>query len=225
MGPGPDGVQLQPHRRPRRRGRGRAVPFRGQADVPAPRAARDVHVPPGAAELLLLGMAPARVAAVPAGRAQRVRQRGRLPVRDRPAVRGRADRARDADDRVRHAHRERLQAVPALLLRPRPGDLGAGEPRRPDPGPGRARRREQPRGEPDGRACRQPVPLHGGQHRRRARRHPAQAGPAAAGRGGPLRRGGADAADVPGGRRRGAGARTPSSARPSATRWSTTCSR
>ena len=90
----------------------------------------------------------------------------------RAPVRGRAARARAADDGVRLAHRQRLQALPAVLVRARPGVLGAGEPRRAGPGPGRARRREQPRGEPDGRAGRQPVPVHGGQHRRRARRHP-----------------------------------------------------
>ena len=116
-----------------------------------------------------------------AGRAQRVRQPGRLPVGRRAAVRGRAARARAADDAVRHADRQRLQALPAVLLRPRPGLLGGGEPRRAGAGPGRARRRQQPRGEPDGRARRQPVPLHGGQHRRRARRHPPGAGAAAAG--------------------------------------------
>ena len=42
-----------------------------------------LHVQAGPAELLLVGLAPARVAAIPAGRAQRVRQPGRLPVRRR----------------------------------------------------------------------------------------------------------------------------------------------
>ena len=46
VGPRPDGVQLQPDRRARGGRRRGAVPFRGQADVPAPRAAGDVHVPP-----------------------------------------------------------------------------------------------------------------------------------------------------------------------------------
>ena len=73
VGPRPDGVQLQPDRRAGGGRRGGAVPFRGQADVPAPRAAGDVHVPAGAAELLLLRLAPARVADLPGRRAQRVR--------------------------------------------------------------------------------------------------------------------------------------------------------
>ena len=79
VGPRPDGVQLQPDGRAGRRRRGRAVPLGGQADVPAPRAARHLHVPPGAAELLLLRLAPARVAAVPRRRAERVRQRRPTP--------------------------------------------------------------------------------------------------------------------------------------------------
>jgi glutamine synthetase len=51
-----------------------------------------------------------------------------------------------------------------------------------------------------GALVRQPLPLPGRQHRRRARRGPAAAGAAAADRGGPLRGGGADAADVAAGR-------------------------
>src|SRR6266487_3088826 len=43
-------------------GRGGALPLGGQADLPAARPARDLHVQAGPAELLLLGLAPARVA-------------------------------------------------------------------------------------------------------------------------------------------------------------------
>ena len=57
-----------------------------------------LHVPARAAELLLLRLAPARVAAVPDGRAERVRQRGRGAVAGGPPLRGRPARARDADD-------------------------------------------------------------------------------------------------------------------------------
>ena len=123
---------------------------------------------PGAAELLLLGLAPAPVADLAPGRPQRLRQRGRGAVGAGHAVRGRAARARAADDAVLHPDRQRLQALPPVLVRPGPGELGAGEPRRPGPGPGRARRRQQPRGDADRRARGQPVPLHGRQHRRRA---------------------------------------------------------
>ena len=40
----------------------------------------------------------------------------------------------------RRADRQRVQAVPAVLVRPGPGVLGGGEPRRAGPGPGLARR-------------------------------------------------------------------------------------
>ena len=50
---------------------------------------------------------------------------------------------------------------------------------------------------PDGRARRQPLPVHGGEHRGRAGRHAPRAGAAAAGRGRPVRRGGPDAARRP----------------------------
>ena len=161
-----------------------------------------------------------------AGRAQRVRQPGRVAVGRRAPVRGRAARARDADDAVRHAHRQRLQALPAVLLRPRPGLLGGGEPRRAGPGAGRAGRREQPRGEPDGRARRQPVPLHGGQHRRRASTaSAAQLEPPPPVEADPYAARGADAARRRCATRSARWPRTPSTARRSATPSSTTCSR
>ena len=65
VGPGPARVQLRADGRAGRGRRGGAVPVGGQAGLPAARAAGHVHVPPGAAELLLLRLAPAPVAAVP----------------------------------------------------------------------------------------------------------------------------------------------------------------
>ena len=79
-GPGPARVQLRTHRRAGRGRRGGAVPVGGQAGLPAARAAGHVHVPARAAELLLLRLAPAPVAAVPRGRLERVRQRRRAAV-------------------------------------------------------------------------------------------------------------------------------------------------
>src|SRR5262249_21321827 len=166
--------------------------------VPAPRPARELHVPAGPAELLLLRLAPAPVADLTRGRRQRLCQPGRVPVRPGPPVCRRAARARAADDAVLHPHRERLQALPPVLLRAGPGVLGGGEPRRPGQGPGLARRRQQPRRDADRRARGQPVSLPGRQHRRRAGRNPARAGSAAPRRSRPLRRGGAPAAHVPG---------------------------
>jgi hypothetical protein len=55
----------------------------------------------------------------------------------------------------------------------------------------RTGRRQQPRGEPDGRAGRQPVPVPGGQPRGRAGRDQPQAGAPAPGRGRPVRGGAA----------------------------------
>src|SRR5262249_47320615 len=104
--------------------------------------------PAAAPELFSPRRRPPRAPPGSPGRAQHVRQRGRLPVGDRPAVRGRPARACDTDDRVRHPHGERLQAFPAVLVRPGPGELGAGEPRHPGAGAGRTRRHEQPCGEP-----------------------------------------------------------------------------
>ena len=145
-------------------------------------------------------------------------------VRSRPAVRGRAARAHHADDRVRGADGQRLQAVPSLLVRPRPGVLGDREPRRAGPGPGLARRHQQPRGDAARRAGGEPVLLHGVEHRGGPGRHPARRGASAAGRSRPLRDRGASAAGVAG---RGGGRarrRTRSTGRRSATRWSPTWS-
>ena len=73
VGPRADRGQLPPYRRPGGRGRGGPVPLGGQAGLPAARAAGHVHVPAGAAELLLLRLAPAPVAAEPADPVERVR--------------------------------------------------------------------------------------------------------------------------------------------------------
>ena len=69
------GVQLQPDIWAGGGRRGGAVPLGGQAGVPAARAAGDVHVPAGAAELLLFRLASAPVPAEPAGPVERVRLR------------------------------------------------------------------------------------------------------------------------------------------------------
>ncbi len=130
VGPGPDGVHLLPDGRAGRRRRGRAVPVRGQADLPAARAAGHVHVHARPAELLLLRLAPAPVADPAPRRAERVRQPRRAAVGRWAAVRLRAARPRAADDAVRRADGERLPALPPVLVRPRPGVLGGGEPRR-----------------------------------------------------------------------------------------------
>ena len=81
---------------------------------------------------------------------------------------------------------------------PGPGVLGDGEPRRAGPGPGLARRHQQPRGDAPRRARREPVPVHGVEHRGWAGRHPAEPGAAASGGGRPVRRRGAAAAHLAG---------------------------
>ena len=73
MGPGPARVQLRTRRRAGRGRRRGAVPVDGQAGLPAARPAGHVHVPARPAELLLLRLAPAPVAASPRGRLERVR--------------------------------------------------------------------------------------------------------------------------------------------------------
>ena len=98
----------------------------------------------------------------------------------RDAVRGRPARQRAGDDAVRRPDRERVCALPALLLRPRPDRLGGRQPRRADPHPGRPRRRQHARREPHERAGREPVHVAGGEHRGRARRHRARRHAAAA---------------------------------------------
>ena len=81
VGPGPDGVQLQPDRRACRGGRRGVVPFCGQADLPAPRAcSRPSCAGPALPNFFSSGWHLHESLLSPAGRAQRVRQRGRLPV-------------------------------------------------------------------------------------------------------------------------------------------------
>jgi glutamine synthetase len=88
--------------------------------------------------------------------------------------------------------------VPAVLVRPGPGDLGGREPRRAGPGPGLPGRYQQPRGDAARRAGREPVPLPRVQHRGRAGRDPARRGAAAGRRDRPVRGRRAAAARVPG---------------------------
>ena len=78
------------------------------------------------------------------------------------------------------------------------GCAGRSEPWRHGPGPGLARRHQQPRGDAARRAGREPVLLHGVEHRGGPGRHPARRGAAAAGRGRPVRDRGAAAAGVAG---------------------------
>ncbi len=92
----------------------------------------------------------------------------RAPVRRRPARLG------PGDGGVRRPDRERVRAVPPLLVRARPGRMGGRQPGRTDPRPGRAGRSRHARREPPRRACREPVLLARREHRRGPRRHRAR---------------------------------------------------
>src|SRR4029078_2562023 len=98
-------------------------------------------VPARAAELLLLRLASAPVAAVPDRRLKRFRFRVGASVRPRAALRGWAAGPCAADGGVRGADRQRLQAIPPVFVRAGPGELGGGEPRRAGPAPGLSPRR------------------------------------------------------------------------------------
>src|SRR4029077_10486793 len=148
-------------------------------------------------------LASAPVAAVPGRRLERVCFRVGAPVRPRTPLRGGAACPRAADGGVRGADGQRLQALPPVLVRPGPGVLGGGEPRRAGPGPGRSRRHQQPRGDAEGGASRESLFLPGLEHRGGPGRHPPGSGAAARGRRGPVRGRGAAAARVAG---RGGGA-------------------
>ena len=79
---------------------------------------------PGAAELLLLRLAPAPVAAVPGRRLERVRQRFGRAVRPGPALRGRAARARRCRWRCSGRRRSTATSASARTRSPRTGCAG-----------------------------------------------------------------------------------------------------
>src|SRR6266581_3438125 len=181
---------------PRHGGRDDPLPQRGEGDLPAAWAPRVVHVLAGAPELLPLRLAPAPVARRSRDRLERVRLRHRPPDCARAPVRRRPARVGSGDGGVRRPDRERVRAVPTLLVRARPGRLGGRQPGRADPRPGRAGRSRHARREPPWRTCREPVPLARREHRRGPRRDCARRRAPADRHGRPLRRRGKAAAAV-----------------------------
>ena len=121
-----------------------------KADLRAPRPARDVHVLAGAAELLPVRLAPAPVARRYREPAQNAFVHDDASSCRRSAaqfVAGLLDHAREMT-RVRRPDRQRLRALPPVLVRARPDLLGGRQPRRADPRPGRPGRRQHARREP-----------------------------------------------------------------------------
>ena len=104
-----------------------AVPQRGEADLPAARLPRHVHVPSPDPARDVERLAPAPVAAAGRRRRECVHAGGgrRSAVRDGPALPRGAARARARRGRTVHPDDQRLQALSPVLARARPRRSGA----------------------------------------------------------------------------------------------------
>ena len=157
FGPSQLEFTLAPMRRHGGRRRDGAAAQRGEADRAPPRLPRHLHVPAEAAERHVERLASAPVAH--AQRPQRVYFRQGGPVGCRQALPRRPAGPCARRGRARHADHQRLQALPPLFARPRPRDLGQGEPRRDAARDRRAARSRHAHREPHRRAGGEPVPL------------------------------------------------------------------
>src|SRR6478609_9045042 len=154
-----------------------AVPHGDPPALPPDGLSRHVHVPAGTQRLLFQRLASPPVSGERQGRSQSVHAGAGAGISVSPGPR--FSRRLDETCRRLHAvcdpHGQWLPTISAELACAGSGHLVSRSSRRDDPRAGRPRGSGHPDGEPDRRACREPLPLYPLADRGRARRHREQA--------------------------------------------------